>query len=585
MIKTIKADLENKIQKTIKELALSSNIKLDKINIVMQKPPKSEMGDLSILIFKFSKILKLSMPVITQEIIKQIGNEYKTKSMGPYLNIKFNRKEYIQNTIKKVNKEQENYGANNSLQNKKTIIEFSSPNTNKPLHVGHLRNDIIGESLSRILKASGSKVTKINLINDRGTHICKSMLAYKKFGNNITPEIAQKKGDHLIGDFYVKYNEYASQNSEIAENEIQQLLCQWEQGDEKTVQLWTKLNKWAIDGIKETYNTTNITFDKIYLESEIFKIGREVVINGLKEGLCYKREDGAICINIPTEKNNIDNQNFKQKVLLRANGTSIYLTQDLGNIVARKNEFDFDEMIYVVGSEQIHHFKTLFYVADKLGVTNENNLIHLSYGMVNLPEGKMKSREGNIIDADNLIHDLSQSTMLELKKRYENEQNLQKLALNISLGAIHYYLLKTAIHKDILFNKTESLSFTGNSGPYIQYVGARINSILDKYNNLNLPNKNTNFDLLVNENEWEIIKIISEFEEYIIKASKDRNPSIIANYSYLLAKNFSTYYQDTKIIDKDNIELTHARIALAKAVLQTIKNCMHLLNIPYIQKM
>ncbi|AHH06658.1 Arginyl-tRNA synthetase [Borrelia crocidurae DOU] len=585
MIKTIKADLENKIQKTIKELALSSNIKLDKINIVMQKPPKSEMGDLSILIFKFSKILKLSMPVITQEIIKQIGNEYKTKSMGPYLNIKFNRKEYIQNTIKKVNKEQENYGANNSLQNKKTIIEFSSPNTNKPLHVGHLRNDIIGESLSRILKASGSKVTKINLINDRGTHICKSMLAYKKFGNNITPEIAQKKGDHLIGDFYVKYNEYASQNSEIAENEIQQLLCHWEQGDEKTVQLWTKLNKWAIDGIKETYNTTNITFDKIYLESEIFKIGREVVINGLKEGLCYKREDGAICINIPTEKNNIDNQNFKQKVLLRANGTSIYLTQDLGNIVARKNEFDFDEMIYVVGSEQIHHFKTLFYVADKLGVTNENNLIHLSYGMVNLPEGKMKSREGNIIDADNLIHDLSQSTMLELKKRYENEQNLQKLALNISLGAIHYYLLKTAIHKDILFNKTESLSFTGNSGPYIQYVGARINSILDKYNNLNLPNKNTNFDLLVNENEWEIIKIISEFEEYIIKASKDRNPSIIANYSYLLAKNFSTYYQDTKIIDKDNIELTHARIALAKAVLQTIKNCMHLLNIPYIQKM
>ncbi|ETZ18750.1 Arginyl-tRNA synthetase [Borrelia duttonii CR2A] len=284
-------------------------------------------------------------------------------------------------------------------------------------------------------------------------------------------------------------------------------------------------------------------------------------------------------------KNNIDNQNFKQKVLLRANGTSIYLTQDLGNIVARKNEFDFDEMIYVVGSEQIHHFKTLFYVADKLGVTNENNLIHLSYGMVNLPEGKMKSREGNIIDADNLIHDLSQSTMLELKKRYENEQNLQKLALNISLGAIHYYLLKTAIHKDILFNKTESLSFTGNSGPYIQYVGARINSILDKYNNLNLPNKNTNFDLLVNENEWEIIKIISEFEEYIIKASKDRNPSIIANYSYLLAKNFSTYYQDTKIIDKDNLELTHARIDLAKAVLQTIKNCMHLLNIPYIQKM
>ncbi|WP_024653446.1 arginine--tRNA ligase [Borrelia persica] len=585
MIKRIKKDLEDKINKTIKELASRSNIKLDKINVIMQKPPKSEMGDLSILIFEFSKILKLSIPIIAQEIIKHIENEYKITPMGPYLNIKFNRKEYIKHTINKVNTEKENYGNNNLLQNKKIIIEFSSPNTNKPLHVGHLRNDIIGESLSRILKASGSQVTKINLINDRGTHICKSMLAYKKFGNNITPKLALKKGDHLIGDFYVKYNEYASQNNEIAENEIQQLLCQWEQGDEETVQLWRQLNEWAIDGIKETYKITNITFDKIYLESEIFKLGKEVILKGLEKGLCYKREDGAICINIPTETSETNNQNFKQKVLLRSNGTSIYLTQDLGNIVARKNEFDFDEMIYVVGSEQIHHFKTLFYVADQLGITKENNLVHLSYGMVNLPEGKMKSREGNIIDADNLIHDLSKSTIQELNKRYEDEQDLQKLALNISLGAIHYYLLKTAIHKDILFNKKESLSFTGNSGPYIQYVGARINSILEKYNDLNLPKENIHFDLLVNENEWEIIKIISELEEHIIKAAKDRNPSVIANYSYLLAKNFSMYYQDTKIIDKNNIKLTHARIDLSKAVLQTIKNCMYLLNIPYMKKM
>ncbi|AHH14094.1 arginine--tRNA ligase [Borrelia hermsii] len=579
-----KKDLKAKISKTIKELALRENIKLEEINIIMQKPPKSELGDLSILIFEFSKILKLSTSVITEEIIKQLGNKYATKAMGPYLNIKFNRKEYIKDTIKKVNEQKEKYGINNILKNKRIIIEFSSPNTNKPLHIGHLRNDIIGESLSRILKASGAQVTTINLINDRGTHICKSMLAYKKFGNNTTPELSLKKGDHLIGDFYVKYNEYAKDN-EMAENEIQQLLCKWEEGDEETVQLWKKLNKWAIEGIKATYKLTNITFDKIYLESEIFKIGREIILKGLEEGLCYKREDGAICIDIPTGKNEISEQQFKQKVLLRANGTSIYLTQDLGNIVTRKNEFDFDEMIYVVGSEQIHHFKTLFYVADKLGITKENNLVHLSYGMVNLPEGKMKSREGNVIDADNLIHDLNESIILEIKKRNSDKEDCQKIALNISLGAIHYYLLKTAIHKDILFNKEESLSFTGNSGPYIQYVGARINSILEKYDELNLPSENINFDLLVNENEWEIIKIISEFEEYIIKASKDRNPSVIANYSYLLAKSFSTYYQDTKIIDKNNPELTHARIDFSKAVLQTIKNCMHLLNIPYMKKM
>ncbi|BDU62735.1 arginine--tRNA ligase [Candidatus Borrelia fainii] len=584
MISKIKKNLENKINKTIKELALKQNITLDKINIIMQKPPKSELGDLSILIFEFSKILKLSTSVIIEEIIKQIGKKYTTKSMGAYLNIKFNRKEYIKNTIKRVNEQKEKYGINNVLKNKRIIIEFSSPNTNKPLHVGHLRNDIIGESLSRILKASGGQVTKINLINDRGTHICKSMLAYKKFGNNTTPELSLKKGDHLIGDFYVKYNEYAK-NNKMAEDEIQQLLCKWEEGDEEAVQLWKKLNKWAIEGIKETYKLTNIKFDKIYLESEIFKIGREIILQGLKKGLCYKREDGAICINIPIKANEMTEHKFKQKVLLRANGTSIYLTQDLGNILTRKNEFDFDEMIYVVGSEQIHHFKTLFYVADKLGITKENNLVHLSYGMVNLPTGKMKSREGHIIDADNLIHDLSESTMTEIKKRYSNEKDSKKIALNISLGAIHYYLLKTAIHKDILFNKEESLSFTGNSGPYIQYVGARINSVLEKYDELNLPRKNINFDLLINENEWEIIKIISEFEEYIIKAAKDRNPSIIANYSYLLAKSFSAYYQDTKIIDKDNPELTHTRIDLSKAVLQTIKNCMHLLNIPYMKKM
>ena len=329
MISKIKKDLEDKISKTIKKLALTKNIKLEKVTTIIQKPPKSELGDLSILIFEFSKILGLSTSVITEEIVKQIGAEYETKPTGPYLNIKLKRKEFIRDTITKVNEEKEKYGTNHSLKNKKIVIEFSAPNTNKPLHVGHLRNDIIGESLSRILKAAGGQIIKINLINDRGVHICKSMLAYKKFGNNTTPELSCKKGDHLIGDFYVKYNEYAKDNA-IAEEEIQKLLCKWEEGDPETVQLWEKLNKWAIEGIKETYTLTNITFDKIYLESEIFEIGRDVVLKGLKDGLCYRREDGAICINIPTEENENADKKFKEKVLLRANGTSIYLTQDLG---------------------------------------------------------------------------------------------------------------------------------------------------------------------------------------------------------------------------------------------------------------
>ncbi|WP_445436064.1 arginine--tRNA ligase [Candidatus Borreliella tachyglossi] len=584
MISKIKKDLEDKVTHIIRSLALSKNVKLDKVPIIIQKPPKSELGDLSILIFQFSKILDLSASVITEEIIKQLGEQYDMKPMGPYLNIKLNRKEYIKDTIHKVNREKEKYGTNNFLESKKIVIEFSAPNTNKPLHVGHLRNDIIGESLSRILKASGGQITKINLINDRGVHICKSMLAYKKFGNNTTPELSLKKGDHLIGDFYVKYNEYAKDN-ESAEAEIQNLLYKWEGDDTDTVQLWKKLNKWAIEGIMETYNLTNITFDKIYLESEIFEIGREVVLKGLEKDLCYRREDNAICISIPREENDGKEIKIKEKVLLRANGTSIYLTQDLGNIVTRKEEFNFDEMIYVVGSEQIHHFKTLFFVADKLGITKENNLKHLSYGMVSLPEGKMKSREGTVVDADTLIHELVASTALEIKKRQSNKKDIKKTALDISLGAIHYYLLKTAIHKDILFNKEDSLSFVGNSGPYIQYVGARINSILEKYDELNLSKENINLDLLEHEKEWEIIKIISEFEEHIIKASKDLNPSLIANYTYSLAKSFSTYYQEAKIIDINNPELTNSRISLSKIVLQTIKNCMHLLNIPYITKM
>ncbi|AEL18762.1 arginine--tRNA ligase [Borreliella bissettiae] len=585
MNKSIKKKIKDEISIIVADLALSNNIKPDNININIQKPPKSDLGDISILIFELSKTLKLPIETISEKIIKILKAKYKIKAMGAYLNIKIPRKEYIKNTIQMVNAQKDNYGASKYLDNKKIILEFSSPNTNKPLHVGHLRNDVIGESLSRILKAVGAKITKINLINDRGVHICKSMLAYKKFGNDITPEKASKKGDHLIGDFYVKYNEY-SQENENAEKEIQDLLLKWEQKDTNTIELWKKLNSWAIEGIKETYKITNTSFDKIYLESEIFEIGKNVVLEGLEKGFCYKREDGAICIDLPLDSSEKEDTKVKQKVLIRPNGTSIYLTQDLGNITVRTKEFNFEEMIYVVGSEQIQHFKSLFFVSEKLGISKNKKLIHLSHGMVNLIDGKMKSREGNVIDADNLILELMESIMPEIIQKIENKDSARKNALNIALGAIHYYLLKSAIHKDIVFNKKESLSFTGNSGPYIQYVGARINSILEKYNALSIPViEKIDFKLLKHEKEWEIIKIISELEENIIKAAKDLNPSILTSYSYSLAKHFSTYYQEVKVIDINNTDLTAARIEFLKAILQTIKNCMYLLNIPYMLKM
>ncbi|EEF84263.1 arginine--tRNA ligase [Borreliella spielmanii] len=586
MNKSVKKNIKDEISIIVTNLALSKNIKLDKININIQKPPKNDLGDISILIFEISKTLKLPIATISEEIIKNLKAKYEIKAMGPYLNIKIPRKEYIKNTIQMINTQKDTYGTSKYLDNKKIILEFSSPNTNKPLHVGHLRNDAIGESLSRILKAVGAKITKINLINDRGVHICKSMLAYKKFGNGITPEKAFKKGDHFIGDFYVQYNKYAQEN-ENAEEEIQDLLLKWEQKDASTIELWEKLNKWAIEGIKETYKITNTSFDKIYLESEIFEIGKNVVLEGLEKGFCYKREDGAICIDLPLDSDEKVDTKVKQKVLIRSNGTSIYLTQDLGNIAVRTKEFNFEEMIYVVGNEQIQHFKSLFFVSEKLGISKNKKLFHLSHGMVNLIDGKMKSREGNVIDGDNLISDLMESIMSpEITQKIENKENAKKNALNIALGAIHYYLLKSAVHKDIIFNKKESLSFTGNSGPYIQYVGARINSILEKYNALSIPiMEKIDFELLKHEKEWEIVKIISELEENIIKAAKDLNPSILTSYSYSLAKHFSAYYQEVRVIDTFNIDLTTARIEFLKAILQTIKNCMYLLNIPYMLKM
>ncbi len=397
MTKNVKKNIKDEINIIVTNLALSKNIKLDEININIQKPPKSDLGDISILIFELSKTLKLPIETISEEVIKALKAKYEIKAMGPYLNIKIPRKEYIHNTIQMVNAQKDTYGTSKYLDNKKIILEFSSPNTNKPLHVGHLRNDVIGESLSRILKAVGAKIIKLNLINDRGVHICKSMLAYKKFGNEITPEKAFKKGDHFIGDFYVQYNKYAQEN-ENAEEEIQDLLLKWEQKDASTIELWKKLNNWAIEGIKETYKITNTSFDKIYLESEIFEIGKNVVLEGLEKGFCYKREDGAICIDLPLDSDEKTDTKVKQKVLIRSNGTSIYLTQDLGNIAVRIKEFNFEEMIYVVGSEQIQHFKNLFFVSEKLGISKNKKLFHLSHGMVNLVDGKMKSREGNVID-------------------------------------------------------------------------------------------------------------------------------------------------------------------------------------------
>ncbi len=468
------------------------------------------------------------------------------------------------------------------MRNQMVMIEFSCPNTNKPLHLGHLRNNTIGESTAAILAANGAEVRKVNLINDRGVHICKSMLAYMKFGNGKTPESENKKSDHFVGDYYVKYSNWAKTYPD-AEKEAQELLIKWENGDKDIIELWSKMNKWAIDGIFETYKSTGISFDKLYYESKIYMLGKDMVLQGLKDGVFYKESDGSIWIDL--EEIGLD-----KKVLLRSDGTSLYLTQDLGTAISRHKDWPFSKLIYVVASEQQYHFKVLFYVLKKLGLSWADNLHHLSYGMVNLPDGKMKSREGTVVDADDLIKTLSEMAKKEIisKNRENAVGDLSETSSSIARAALNYYLLQVNPAKDMIFNPAESIAFNGNTGPYLQYMGARISSMLKKYTHEQKEDKVVvNFDpsLLTLQDEHSLLKQIMLFSETVEQAGKELNPTAIAVYLYDLSRMYSRYYHDHKILRAESVELVYARVVLSKMVLQVLKNAYALIGIPFLESM
>ncbi len=473
------------------------------------------------------------------------------------------------------------YLSPSSLGGRKIMIEFSCPNTNKPLHLGHLRNDAIGESVSRLLDFCGAEVMKVNLINDRGIHICKSMAAYKEFGNNSTPQSEGLKGDHFVGKYYVKFNEWAKE-SEEAEKIAREMLKKWEAGDGEILSLWRKMNDWAISGIKETYRKTGISFDKIYYESETYKLGKREVLRGLEEKIFYRETDGSIWVDLSDE-------GLDKKVLLRSDGTSLYLTQDIGTAVQRHRDWPFDRLIYVVASEQNYHFKVLFIVLKRLGYDWADNLYHLAYGMVHLPEGKMKSREGKVVDADDLLEELKQLAVKEIrdKNRESEVENIELTGEKIALGALNYYLLQVHPVKDIVFYPEESISFTGNTGPYIQYTGARISSMLKKFDERRENYRGGKFrvELLNSEVEWEIIKSLSGFRDIIERAAKEFNPSLVADYLFGLCKNYSRYYHDYPVLHNEDRDIVVSRIELARAVLETLKVGMYLLGIPFLEKM
>lgn len=481
---------------------------------------------------------------------------------------------------------------------KTIMVEFSSPNTNKPLHLGHVRNNLLGWSVSRLLEANGHKVLKVNLVNDRGIHICKSMLAWLKTANGETPETSGKKGDHLVGDCYVAFNDIykkevgelvaGGMSKEEAEKnapslkEAQEMLLKWEQGDPEVRALWEKMNSWVYDGFNKTYADLGISFDRIYYESQTYLLGKALVQKGLEMGVFERHEDGSVWCDLTAD-------GLDQKLLLRSDGTSVYMTQDLGTAERRFEEYSLDELIYVVGNEQNYHFQVLKLILKKLGFDWSDNIYHLSYGMVELPEGKMKSREGTVVDADDLLekmYNTAKETSLELGKLDDmSEAEQDELFRMLSLGALKYFIIKVDPRKTMLFDPKESIDFNGNTGPFIQYTHARIKSILRKAQAQGIDWTSVSENVELNPKEVRIIKILNNFPNKIAEAGEAHSPAIVANYAYELAKEFNQYYHDTPILREENKAILAFRLQLIELIARVLTKAMDILGIKLPERM
>jgi arginyl-tRNA synthetase len=556
--------------------------------VVVETPPRPELGDLGFPMFPYARTFRRPPAEIAGQLaarIAQQGGEKRGRGSvaveGPYLNVRLDRPAVTQEVIAEVLQAGDSYGQGKDLAGKRVVVEFSSPNTNKPLHLGHLRNDAIGMSIARLVAAQGAGVLKVNLVNNRGVHICKSMLAYREFGDELTPERAGVKSDHLVGDFYVRFAEWARQEPGVEER-AQQMLKAWEEGDPEVRALWEKMNRWAIEGIEQTYRKTGVSFDRVYLESETYLLGQREVLEGLERGLFYREQDGSVWVDLSAE-------GLDRKVLLRSDGTSLYLTQDLGTAIQRSRDWPFDRMIYVVGNEQRYHFQLLFRTLQLLGYPWAQDLHHLAYGMVNLPEGKMKSREGTVVDADELIADLERLAAEEIREkgREADVENLPETAERITLGALNYYLLQASPYKDMLFDPRESISFSGNTGPYLQYTGARLSSMLRKFEQRKSSYAGGSFraPLLSQEDDWNIVKLLAAYPDMVLLAERELNPSLAASHLFELAQAFSRYWHDNPVLHNEDSSLVVSRIHLARAVRQVLSNGMALIGVPFLSRM
>lgn len=539
---------------------------------ILEIPPNPNFGDYSFPCFILAKELRKNPLEIAEELARNFKKDdyiERAECKGGYVNFFINKFKLNELTLNNILELKEDYGRIKEKK-EKIVGEYPSPNTNKPLHLGHVRNMLIGQSISNILKFSGNNVVQVNLNNDRGVHICKSMLAYKLYGKNKKPN---KKTDHFVGDYYVLFNQKAKENPEL-ENDVQDMLVKWERHDKETLRLWKLMNSWALKGFNETYKIFRIKFDKTYNESEHYLKGKKIVLNAFKKKLFEKDENDNIIVNL--EKYNLPN-----KVLLRKDRTSIYITQDIGLAYEKYKDFKMDKSLYVVGSEQNLHFKQLFKILEILNFPHSKGLIHLSYGMIYLPEGKMKSREGIVVDADKIVEDIKNLALNEIKKRYKlNKKEAEKRAFEIGMAGLRYFILKYDAAKDFIFDPKETISFEGDTGPYIQYAYARAKSILRKAK----FNKKIDFNLLKENKENELIKLLSNFPNVVNKSSRDLKPNYIANYSYELAQKFNEFYHTCPVIHEDN-ELKNARCSLVLAFSYVIKTSLNLLGINVLEEM
>jgi arginyl-tRNA synthetase len=590
--------LTGKITEAVKNLY---QLEASPSQIQLQNTRKEFEGDITVVVFPFTKVSRKSPEATASEIGEYLqANLAEVESYNVikgFLNISIKKEYWI--SFLTGNYQVEKFGFQETSNNKPVVVEYSSPNTNKPLHLGHIRNNLLGFSLSRILQAAGHNVVKVNLVNDRGIHICKSMLAWQRWGNGETPESSGLKGDHLVGKYYVVFDKYfkeeisllvagGMETDEASKKapliiEAQQILQKWEAGDKEVIDLWKMMNGWVYDGFAITYKTLGIEFDKTYYESQTYLLGKELVEEGVQKGVYTRRSDGSVWIDLSAE-------GMDEKLLLRSDGTSVYMTQDLGTAMQRYNEYNPEQLIYVVGNEQEYHFNVLKVVLKHLGCAWSDSIYHLSYGMVELPAGKMKSREGTVVDADDLMQemfDTSEAMARELGKieTFDNDE-ARNLYRTIGLGALKYFILKVDPKKNMLFNPAESVDFNGNTGPFIQYTYARIKSVLRKADEAGYEISLSGDDAVeLLKEEKELLKKLHDFPALVFQAADMHSPAVIANYAFELASEYNRFYHELTILKEDNLMSRGLRLSLSQFTAKVIASALWMLGIEVPERM